>query len=131
MAKYGDFEVIELLPANGTGAPISPQVSTTVYALLRNQRMGLPIDRKLLASRATGEFCEKFSNGCLSRKPLQRWPLGKEFVPNRPYGLADGRVRIEWMWNGKLEFLSLITFKEGKVADLFTAPAEMPIETNR
>jgi hypothetical protein len=123
----GSFKVVALQPATGTGATIAPEVAKMLSAMLRKQRTGSNFDARSLAAGATEEFCQTFSSDCLSSKPLRSWPLGKEFVPNRPYGLADGRIRIEWMHNGKLEFLSFVTFDGAKIKDVSTAPAQMPV----
>lgn len=119
-SKQGPYEVVKVLPAHGTGAAIPPQLLSTLSKLLSSQRNGKPINREILASGATEGVCATFSSDCPTPKPLQSWSLSTEFVPNTPYLLADGRVRIEWTQKGELEFLSLITFDGAKVKDVAT-----------
>ena len=126
--KDGQFEVVALQPAGQTGAPIAPETLATISALIRSQHSGAPVDQGLLAAGATEEFCETFSKECMTPHPFESWPIGKEFVSNRPYGLADGRIRIEWVRDGKLQFLSMIRLDGTKVADVSTAPAQIPVK---
>lgn len=122
--------LVRLLPADHAGPTIPPPVTSTLSKLLRSQHKGSPINQKLLTIGATEEFCTEFSRDCMLAKPLQAWSLGKGFVSNPPYLLPDGRVRIEWMREGKLEYLSFITFDGSQVKDISTSPAQVPVAGN-
>ena len=126
ISKSGVFELIGLLPATQAGPTIPPPVASALSALLGSQRKGAPIDQQILAPGATGAFCTTISNECSIHTPLKSWPLNQQFVANPPYLLNDGRIRIEWMRDGKLEYLSLIKMDGGKVKDIETEPATMP-----
>ena len=126
ISRNGPFEIVRLLPASRPGAAISPELRSTLSALLKDRRKrGAVIDQRSIASGATERFCATFST-CSGPRSLKTWPFGKTFVANSPYLLADGRIRIEWMRNGTLEYISLITFEGVKMLDVSTLPAEMP-----
>jgi hypothetical protein len=126
VSKRGPFEVVALLSAAKSGPAIPPEIGSLVTHILHSQSKETPIDRQLLAPGATAEFCTTFSEDCKKQAPLRKWPLRSEFVPGAPYALADGRVRIEWLRRGKLQYLSFITFVGAKVVDISTVPAQIP-----
>lgn len=125
-SKQGPLELVRLLPAPVQEAAIPPQLASTLSTLLDSQRTGKPIDDKILATAATTEVCLIISEACRIPMPLQVLPVGKEFVPNRPYLLTDGRVRIEWARDGELKYFSIVTFEGAKVKHVATTPASVP-----
>ncbi len=125
----GGLEMVALLPAAAPGPSLAPEISRTIAALLESRRDMLPtFPPELLVEGATGEFCARFSDDCRKASPLKPWPLGREFTPAQPYLLKDGRVRIEWMRDGKLVYLSFIKLDGAKVRDISTAPAQIPVK---
>lgn len=126
ISKQGPFEVVKLLPARAAGAAIPSKIASTLSKLLKSQRTGNPIDRELIVEGAQARFCLTDYTKCRPPEPLRSWHLGKEFNPNRPYLLADGTVRIEWLRKGELEQISLITLDGAKVKDIATISASVP-----
>jgi len=126
--RTGNFAIVSLLPGSRPGPALSPEMTRVLSGLLDSRRDMLPaFPRELLAEGATGEFCTKFSDECFKRAPLKPWTLDKEFTPARPYLLKDGRIRLEWMRDGKLEYLSFIRWDGAKVIDISTVPAMVPM----
>lgn len=117
--------MVALLPVSVPGPAIPPEIGRVLFQLLDSQRTGATLNPQLLAEGATSEFCSTYSS-CLPSEQLKSWPLGSEFVHNQPYLLADGRIRVEWVRKGKLEYLSFVRFYGGKVKDITTLPASMP-----
>ena len=122
------FQIVALLPAPNK-RPIDSKIGLVVSRLLASQRKETAFDRRLLATGATGSFCATFSK-CANGTPLRTWPLRRAFVPNAPYMLTDGRIRIEWMRNGTLEYLSFLTFDARRVKEISTLPATIPVKVS-
>lgn len=122
----GDNVLVSLLPAPEPGPPIPPDIARIVDRLLKTQGNG-DLPRNLLADGATSRFCTDWTEQCMQSQPLTAWPLGVYYTPNRPYLLADGRIRIEWMLGVKLDYMSLISFEGRKVKSIDTTPATIPM----
>ena len=118
--------LLVLLPAPDPGPPIPPDIAKLVERLLKTQGKG-DLPRNLLAEGATSRFCTDWTEQCMQSRPLTAWPLGDYYSPGRPYLLADGRIRIEWMLGVKLDYMSLITLEGRKVKSIDTTPATIPM----
>jgi hypothetical protein len=126
----GDGAVlVSLLPAPEPGPPLPPAIAKALDRLLKAQARGaLILPAKLLADGATTRFCADWTDECMQTKPLTAWPLDSYFTPGRPYLLANGSVRIEWMLGAQLNYLSLIAFEGGKIRSIDTTPATIPMQ---
>lgn len=65
------------------------------------------------------------SKGCLTPEPLVTWPFTSGYAHNRPYLMKDGRVRLEWMEDGRLKYLSYIIVEGNRVGNIRTLPASI------
>ena len=128
----GDYALVSLLPAQGKGLPIPRPTAKLVDRLLRVHDHGnANLPAELLSEGATSRFCATWSDECLKVSPLSVWPVAADYRHNPPYLLPDGRIRIEWMKDGKLDFLSLITIDDGHVKNIDTAPGMIPMRQTR
>ena len=120
-------QVMDLQPAPNPGPPLSAEMSSTVAELLKSYDQDKSILQSALLIDATQEFCSSWSRECFKHHPLNSWLLRGGYRHNAPYLLSDGRVRIEWLLNGKLTFLSFLTLQGAKIKDVLTGPAQMPV----
>ncbi|NYT41553.1 hypothetical protein HZY97_12345 [Sphingomonas sp. R-74633] len=127
LSQDGMLQIIALLPAREAGGPIPTETATTIAAALADYDRGAPLPAALRTGDATVSFCAEMSPACQERAPLTDWRVPAGLRHNAPYLLADGRIRIEWMRGDRLALLSFVTIAANKLADIRTAPAEMPM----
>lgn len=116
-----------LLPASHEGAPIPAELTPTIAVTLAAYDAGVPIPAGARTSDATDRFCARFATDCPGPVRLAGWQLPAGLAANAPYMLRDGRLRIEWMRGNALVYLSLISFRDGRIGSISTAPAEIPL----
>lgn len=65
--------------------------------------------------------------------PCQQGVLafGEPVRANAPYALGNGKVRIEWLYGPALYYITVLTLKNGKIAEAITLPAWMPLELRK
>jgi hypothetical protein len=127
--RKDDLAIVALQPAQRPGPAPSAEVAAVLARLLASQRAQAPLPPEIVTLGATSSFCTQFSPECQKRAPLVGWPLDRTYAANAPWLLPNGRVRIEWMHGGKLEYLSFVTLAGARVAAIDTAPAAMPMKT--
>ena len=127
LGRDGNVDIVSLRPGRDAGPAIPAEGKATLDRALAAQPAGGPIAPTLLAPGATGEFCLRFGPECNAPAPLTAWRVPGDYHPAAPYLLADGRVRIGWTKGGKLVLLSFVTLEGGRIKDIATAPAIIPI----
>ena len=131
ISSDANFEVVSLRPAPGRGQPISAEITPVLTGLLQSYRAHTTIDPASFAANGVMTFCPKLSEPCSQSWPMKAWPLDPDFTPSHPFKITDGRIRIEWSRNGRIEYLSLLKFEGSKIANIWILPAFMGVERRK
>jgi len=131
ISSDGDEDIVSLLAGPGPGSRMSPEVSAVTARFLESLRTQAPFDPSLFAAEGVATFCPKLSQPCSQSWPLQSWPLSPNLVPSAPFKIYDGRIRIEWRNNGRIEYLSVLKFEGGKIANIWILPAAIALQRRR
>lgn len=127
--RDGDVSGVAVLPALGQGRPIPAEQAALVRSALAAYDARSEIPASLRTADARSMYCASFlAPDCLTSEALVQWRHPAGMIHRSPYLLWDGRIRIEWMRDGKLALLSFIRFADGRITRIDTIPAEMPVK---
>jgi hypothetical protein len=128
ISNDGTFAVVSLLPAARPGGPIPSEEASVLSRFLESERAQTAFDPALFAANGVATFCPALSGQCSQSWPLKSWLLGPDLLPSVPFKLSDGRIRIEWAKNGRIEYLSLLKFEGPKIANIWILPASIAVK---
>ncbi|MGY4397611.1 hypothetical protein ACVWZA_002805 [Sphingomonas sp. UYAg733] len=118
-----------LEPSSRDASPLPPAYAPAVANFLKDYGDGLlgPSTTSVDVG-PNNRACRYVGNTpCVLLSNFQGMPFDEKCVPNAPYYLRDSdRVRIEWMFNGKLYYITWLSVRHGKIIDIGTAPADIP-----
>ena len=115
-----------LLPSVPGSSPLSDSELAAVNAYIGG--IANPADPKVskyLKDRLVIENCRAQRQECDS-DVLMPVIFGEPVHANTPYRLADGTVRVEWLYGSALYYLSFLKLSGGKITSARTQPAWLP-----
>lgn len=130
VSTEGAISMVSLGASPADSSPLPDGLQQAVTTLLA-ARDGHSVDAQaVVAEGAVGRFCP-LRDGvmCESDTAFVGFPVPNESVANTPYLLSDGRVRIEWLVNDEVAFLTFISFANEQLTVAETARAVMPVRS--
>ncbi len=121
-------QLVPLLPAAKPGRPIPAETATLIAKAIAAYHAEQPIPRELRTENATLFFCAEYGAGCFTPAPMAGWAMPRGLDHNAPYLLANGKIRVEWMRDGKLAYLSILTLRGDRIDAIGTTPAAIPFQ---
>lgn len=120
-----------LLPSHPGASPVPAQELAAVDAYIAG--IANPQDpnvSKYLKSGLIVENCRTQGQECDS-DVFMPVIFGEPVHANVPYRLADGSVRVEWLYGSALYYLTYLKLIDGKIISARTQPAWLPNEVHR
>jgi hypothetical protein len=120
---------VGLKPSQPNASPIPARFEAAVQGLLAAyQAHDIVGQRSFLTKSAKGELCpEGITGECGTVGPLFQDQFKEHCEHNTPYYVRDsGEVRIEWLCNGELWYISYLRVRDDKVSHVRTAVAYVP-----
>lgn len=118
-------------PRNAARLPDNLQPAVTRFIRGIERRRALEFFRQALSEGATSTACEtSMASECTAAVPFYGSAFREDCEANTPYFLGDGSrhgsVRIEWMYHGRVYYLTYLTFRDDKIASVTTTRATVP-----
>ncbi|WP_188055061.1 hypothetical protein [Sphingosinithalassobacter sp. CS137] len=133
IASNGDQRLVSLLPSAAGASPPAPATAAAVDRLIAAEEEGALGDAAaVVRTGATMTFCpaEDVSD-CRSGVPFAGFDIPGEVRANTPYALPNDVVRVEWIADGRVTYISFLQFADGKLAGVRTGPAVMPVRATQ